>query len=384
VTTLSVAAGSARYPIFIGTSPAGLLRCLAVDRLSRIGVVAPRRVLRLHGHPLRAVLRRAGVAADILPIPDGERAKDLAVYARLCRLLARRGYDRGAGLIGFGGGAAGDLAGFVSATFMRGIRLYQVPTTLLAQVDAAIGGKTAVNIPEGKNLVGCFYQPRCVWSNPVMLATLPRREWLNGFAEVIKYGMISDRRFFEFLERRLALPLDAAAIERIVVTAARSKAAVVAADERETRGQRETLNFGHTIGHLLETYFGYEALSHGAAVGLGMIAACQLAEEQCGFTQTDRLVGLLELVGLPVRMPRQVTGNRWHSILSRDKKFQCGRMRFVLPREIGRVRIDDTVSLRRVHKVLGRMNRAVRAEGAREADAVLVTHTGQGSLKKSN
>jgi 3-dehydroquinate synthase len=321
----------------------------------RYVVVADSRVAELLGPKLMASLDAAGVAAELITFPQGEASKHLATVADLASRLAQLGVDRKDALIALGGGVTGDITGFLAAIYMRGIPFIQIPTTLLAQVDSSVGGKTGVDIPEGKNLVGAFYQPRCVYIDSNALMSLPTAELLNGLAEVIKYGVIYDAGFFRFLaeQRQAILAGDLPVLEEVIARCCEIKAAVVAADEREA-DLRRILNFGHTIGHAVEAASGF-ALAHGAAVGLGMVAACRLAAGQGIFPheQAEAVRRLIADYGLPTEIPPGFSPSQLKSFLKTDKKSVGGRPFFVLPTEIGKVVITDAVSEELIDRVLG-------------------------------
>jgi len=279
--------------------------------------------------------RRATILFD-----DREAAKNLVTVERTCRKLVRSGADRRALLVAVGGGVVGDVAGFVAASYARGVGLVHVPTTLVAQVDSAIGGKTGVNLPEGKNLVGAFYPPKLVLADPELLRTLPLREFRSGIYEIIKYGVIGDASLFRFLEQKMEklLRRDAAALDFVIERAAAQKARVVSRDERES-GLREILNFGHTFAHALESVTRYRKYLHGEAVGWGMIAASKLGVAIGLFSPRDagRLTGLIARVG-PLPSWPSASAARLITAMQADKKTRAGRLRFVLPERIGRVR----------------------------------------------
>jgi 3-dehydroquinate synthase len=268
---------------------------------------------------------------------DRESAKRLATVEGIARDLVRAGADRRAVLVAVGGGVVGDVAGFAAATYLRGVRVVHVPTTLVAQVDSAIGGKTGVDLREGKNLVGAFYPPKMVIADPDTLATLPHREFRAGLYEVIKYGVIADVKLFDFLERRMdaILRRDPAALGYIIPRSAAIKARVVSADEREG-GLRQILNFGHTLGHALETATNYRRFLHGEAVGWGMLAATLLAVGTGRLRETDaeRIMRLVAGVG-PLPALGKIRAAELRPILASDKKARGGRVRWVLPRRIG-------------------------------------------------
>ncbi|MBN3033572.1 MAG: 3-dehydroquinate synthase [Candidatus Saganbacteria bacterium] len=302
-----------------------------------------------------------------LEVPRGERFKNLRVAEKLYDELARLGAHRDSLIVALGGGVIGDLAGFVAATYMRGIGYVQVPTTLLAQVDAAIGGKTGVNHPKCKNMIGAFYQPKAVFIDVSTIATLPARELRTGLAEVVKYGLIEDADFFKFLEanahhlntkafedegtKRAALGL----WQTIVGESAKIKALVVEKDERETKA-RMVLNFGHTVGHALESLTRYRAYNHGEAVAIGMRAAAKIARRLKLLDEEveARLTALLEKLGLPTEIAG-LPAKKIVDALAIDKKVIGGRVNFVLPERLGKVVIRDDVPLTLVKNVLNEM-----------------------------
>src|SRR3989449_3274865 len=263
-------------------------------------------VKRHYGARVVRSLKAVGLKPTVLALPDGERIKSLRWVAWVLNELLRRRYERKAWLVALGGGVIGDLAGFAASIYLRGVPFVQVPTTLVAQVDASIGGKTGVNHLLGKNLIGTFYQPKLVLIDPGVLRTLPQREYRAGLAEVIKYGVIADAEFFEFLERDMdqILKLEPAALHRVIRTACAIKAAVVSEDEREG-DRRRILNFGHTVGHALETLGGYRRYTHGEAVAIGMVVAARLAE-RLGLADASvgtRIRALVERTKLPADLP---------------------------------------------------------------------------------
>jgi 3-dehydroquinate synthase len=281
-------------------------------------------------------------------IPPGEATKSLEqasdLYDRLIELRA----DRHFAIVALGGGVVGDLAGFVAATFARGLPLLMVPTTLLAQVDSSVGGKVGVNHPRAKNIVGAFHQPAGVWVDVTSLATLPDRELRCGLAEVVKYGVILDAEFFAALESDAdaILARNPASIRRIVTRSCELKARVVSQDEREETGLRAVLNFGHTVGHAIESVAGYGGgFQHGEAVAVGMVAECRIAERLgwIGPDVTSRIVGLLKRFGLPTTAPG-FEPSKLMEAMTRDKKNRAGKTRFVLPRGLGRVELTDAAT----------------------------------------
>jgi 3-dehydroquinate synthase len=315
-----------------------MVRDLA-PRASRAFVLTDRRCLPYAKRVARS-LAAAGLPSATSVLPPGESQKKLATAARLYDALAKSGADRRTPLVAVGGGVITDLGGFVAATFMRGIPAFLVPTTLLGQVDAAIGGKTGVNLPQGKNLVGTFTQPAAVFLDPEALSTLPERDYVSGLGEVVKYGMIRDADLFSRLERDIdaVRRRDPALLAEVVRRCAEIKAEVVARDERES-GLRAILNYGHTIGHALEAAGGYRTLQHGEAVAVGMEGEAYIALE-LGLVDVGVLAAqnrLLKLCGLPTRA-RKLPRAKLLSALRLDKKSEGGRPRFVLPEAVGRVR----------------------------------------------
>lgn len=292
----------------------------------------------------------SGAECNMLKMPPGEKHKSLAAVAALYDKLVDLNVSRDALIIALGGGVIGDLAGFAAATYMRGVDLIQVPTTLLAMVDAAIGGKTAVNHRKGKNLIGSFYQPKLVLIDINALKTLPARELKCGLAEVLKYGIIKDKNIFEMLEGNPKV--SPAFWQKLIYLCARIKADVVSKDERELKGYRMILNFGHTIGHAVEALSGYRKVNHGEAVGFGMLAASLIALKLKLIDQItyERIKKMITLLKLPVKMELGIP--KIMKALKLDKKVRAGKIRFVLPVSIGKVIMRDDVPERLVGSVL--------------------------------
>ena len=293
-----------------------------------------------YARPVRKALEAAGIRTAGRALPAGEKHKTWATAGRILEAMARAGLDRKSLLVAVGGGVITDLGGFVASAYMRGIRAVLVPTTLLGQVDAAIGGKTGVNLPHGKNLAGAFWQPAAVFCDPETLKTLPAREYVSGLGEVVKYGMIRDAELFATMERRIdeIKARDPGALDEIVHRCAAIKADVVQRDERES-GERAILNYGHTIGHALEAAGNYKALHHGEAVSIGMEAEAIVSME-LGIAPLEVLAAqnrLLKLCGLPTRV-KKLPQKKVMSALKLDKKNVAGKTRFVLPEAVGRVR----------------------------------------------
>jgi 3-dehydroquinate synthase len=363
---VEVALGERSYRIEIEP---GLLerageRLASLCRSPRVAVVAQRRVWDRWGRALETSLERAGLTHSVHLVPNGEGAKRMVWVQRLYAAFAAAGVDRQATVAAFGGGAAGDLAGFAAATWLRGVDFVQIPTTLLAQVDASVGGKVGVNLPFGKNLAGAFWQPRSVLIDPRALSTLPRRELLSGLAEVIKYGVILDGEFFDWVteNRSGLLSLDGGALTHAIRRSCELKAYVVQADERES-GMRAILNYGHTIGHLIEREAGYSGIRHGEAVAIGMVLAARLAVRlgMLDAAAAERIRGTIGAFGLPLAVPQRLDPDRMVSGLSLDKKSRGGRARFVLPERIGKVVVTDAATPEMVREVIVESQREAAA-----------------------
>ena len=363
-TVVRVPLGDRSYEVRVNESgPAGLgaFAREALDRTwagksSRRGLIVTDENVAQFAKPYADSLRAAGIANTLEILPAGEASKSLdrasALYDRLIELRA----DRHFAIIALGGGVIGDLAGFVAATFTRGLPLLMVPTTLLSQVDSSVGGKVGVNHPRAKNIIGAFHQPVCVWIDVTSLNTLPDRELRCGLAEVVKYGVILDSTFFDSLEQncRPILGRDSALIRRIVARSCELKAEVVSKDEREETGLRAVLNFGHTVGHAIEAVAGYGGgFQHGEAVAVGMVAECRLAQRLgwIGPEVTTRVARLLEQFGLPISAPG-LDLDLLLEAMTRDKKNRDGKIRFVLPRAIGHVELTDAATVADVRAIL--------------------------------
>ncbi len=327
--------------IVVGEPVAHLPKTLLkwASRGTRVALMADAAVAGSYGRPLAKALKESGFDVQLIRIPSGERSKTLRQAQRLYRWLARSGFERRSWIVALGGGVVCDLAGFVAASFLRGLPYVQVPTTLLAQVDASIGGKTGVDIPEGKNLVGSFYHPRLVWIDPFLLKSLPREHWRNGLAEVIKYGAIYDAKLFAALEKNMDTLLKgySAAWVPIIRRCAQIKAEIVQRDPRETRGLRAILNFGHSVGHAIEAAADYNGYHHGEAVSIGMFVAGFLSQQYGLLEGLDRirLGTLLTKAGLPATAKKPIPRARIMEFLARDKKAENGSVKFVLLKGLG-------------------------------------------------
>jgi 3-dehydroquinate synthase len=342
---LRVELGERSYEILIG--PRLIERAgreiLPLLRRRQVVIVSDEIVARHYLASLRDSLSDAGVAHHTALLPPGEETKDLDHFGRLAEEILAFGIERGTMLVALGGGVVGDLTGFAAATLLRGIDFVQIPTTLLAQVDSSVGGKTGINTRIGKNLIGAFYQPRLVLADTSVLTSLPRRELLAGYAEIVKYGLIRDAEFFTWLEAEghAVCALAPEALRRAVLTSCAMKAEIVAGDERE-EGDRALLNFGHTFGHALETETGFSSrLLHGEAVGIGMVLAFEFAAHLgfVGAEETGRVRRHLDHTGLPTQLAAiglaGVSADGLLAHMSKDKKVRDGRITLVLPRRIG-------------------------------------------------
>jgi len=328
------------YPIYFSTgAPQDLIKALRANfSAKRWVLVTNPLVFKLHGKRFLESLRSLG-EVELVLMPDGEKYKNLKTVEKLYKEFLKKKVDRRTPILALGGGVVGDVVGFAAATFLRGVPFIQIPTTLLAQVDSSVGGKTGVDLAEGKNLVGAFYQPRLVFIDVSVLKTLPPREWLCGTAEVIKYGAILDARFFNFLEKNLQsfLNRNLKVVQKIVQRCVEIKADVVKKDEKETSGLRALLNFGHTLGHAIETLSGYSKFSHGEAIAIGMAFAADLSFQKGFLSASDlsRISSLLKKAGFSDRVP-PYSKKAYLQVLSRDKKMMKGKIHYVLLKKIGK------------------------------------------------
>lgn len=357
--TVRVELGPRSYEIRIRSgllSQAGAILA-GVLKGRRVLVVTDRNVGPLYGHALASALQKAGFDGTAVELPPGEGAKSLNVAGLLYDRCFEARLDRGACLVALGGGVIGDLAGFVAATFMRGVDLVQAPTTLLAMVDSSVGGKTAIDHPKAKNAIGAFHQPRAVLIDPLTLKTLPERELRAGLAEVIKHGVIADEAFFAYCEQHMDgfLARDPEALGHAVEVSCALKARIVGEDERESEGgSRALLNFGHTFAHAIETCSGYQTYLHGEAVAIGMALAAELSvtRKLLAPEQAERIRGLIGRAGLPVALkaggpaPAEL-----HEATFRDKKARHGKLRFVLIPAIGQARLHDDVTAEQAREI---------------------------------
>ena len=346
--TVQVELGNRSYPITIGN---GILQDVGsslrqYNFSSPIALVSNTTVFPLYGAAVSRSLSASGLTCTEIILPDGEEYKTLPHAERILDALLQARLDRKSAIVALGGGVIGDLAGFAASVYMRGIDFIQVPTTLLAQVDSSVGGKTGVNHARGKNMIGTFWQPRLVWIDIDTLVSLPRREFVAGTAEIIKYGIIGDRGLFDFLENFAddVLKLDRNPLRHIIFRSCEIKADVVRRDEREG-GLRAILNFGHTIGHALETATGYTAFLHGEAVAIGMYIEAEIARLM-GLIQQDEVLRIRRLIstyGLPSAIPRNIDLEVFFASMKLDKKAVSGAIRFILPDRIGSVALHESV-----------------------------------------
>lgn len=336
---LTVSLGADSYDILIDSGILPLLgqRCAAVGLTGRVALITNPTVAGLYGEVARKSLEDAGNEVSLIRIPDGEEYKNSATLNSVYDGLIDAGLDRNSFIVALGGGVVGDLAGFAAATYLRGIPFVQVPTTLLAQVDSSVGGKTAIDHARGKNLIGAFYQPRLVLIDVETLNTLPEREFRAGLAEVIKYGIALDGAFFNYLEQHVdaVRGMDRDALIQVILSCCRLKAGVVELDEKET-GVRAVLNYGHTLGHALETLAGYRQMVHGEAVaiGMGLATRVSLACGHCSEADSARIIALLTRFGLDLAVP-PVERQPFLDALSKDKKSRSGTLSFICNQGIG-------------------------------------------------
>ncbi|MDH3998122.1 MAG: 3-dehydroquinate synthase [Desulfuromonadales bacterium] len=336
---IQVGLGDRSYPIWIGHRTLDNLAS-ALKQVSfpeKIAIVTNPLVGDLYCEQIAESLTAAGHKICVIRLPDGEEYKNLDTLQNIYDVLIERRFDRFSGLIALGGGVIGDMTGFAAATYLRGVPFVQIPTTLLSQVDSSVGGKTGVNHPQGKNLIGAFYQPQHVHIDVDVLTSLPMREFAAGVAEVIKYGIICDQEFFLWLEdnKELLKALDPDALVYTTMKSCQIKADVVENDEKE-QGLRAILNFGHTFGHAVETLSGYGVIKHGEAVSIGMVLAARMAQSRglCTLSDVERIRDLLSFFNLPVTPP-DFSVAEYLSVMQRDKKVKAGAVRFVLNHGIG-------------------------------------------------
>jgi 3-dehydroquinate synthase len=351
--------GERSYDIVIQNALLSEAGAIIAEKLKgrRCLVVTDRTIGPKHGMKLASSLQKAGIDGNLIELPPGEGIKTHEIAGKLYDVCIEFGLERGSFLIALGGGAIGDLTGFVAATFYRGVNFVQIPTTLLAMVDAAIGGKTGVDHPKAKNAIGAFHQPKVVLIDPDTLATLPDRELKAGLAEVIKYGVIDDAELFAFLEQNMdkLLAKDAGALAHVIERSAAIKARIVSQDEHETGGgPRALLNFGHTFGHAIEAETHYQGYLHGEAVAIGMAFASDLSVELKALTlaDRDRIVALIQKANLPTKLqPGDPDTETLYAAMFKDKKAAAGKLRFIIADAVGKSHIATDVAEAVVKKV---------------------------------
>jgi 3-dehydroquinate synthase len=358
--TVKVGLGERSYNILLGQNildEIGRL-CRDLRPAKKVAVVSNRVVGAFYLEPVKAALSEAGFYVYTIEIPDGEEYKSLETLKSIYDRLIEFGFDRSSLLLALGGGVVGDITGFAAATYLRGVPFVQVPTTLLGQVDSSVGGKTGVNHEKGKNLIGAFYQPGLVLIDTATLDTLPEREYLSGLAEVVKYGVVLDGSFFSFLAENVAnlLRRDKVCLQKAIKRSCEIKAWIVNKDEKET-GVRAVLNYGHTVGHAVETLTCYTKYTHGEAVAIGMAQAAKFSEAMgfCNRSEAERILALLESMQLPVDLPQFSSSDYIEAILH-DKKMQDGGIHFVFNKGLGDFqisRVDDLFPLLKISGIGG-------------------------------
>lgn len=351
---VTVRTGTQIYEVVIGSDLLEQTGALISQAAKGPGcaVITDENVAALFAEKVNRSLTSAGFRPALIKVPPGEESKTIGEAEAICGWMIEAGLDRSSFVVALGGGMVGDLAGFVSAIFHRGIPCVQVPTTLLAQVDSSIGGKTAVNTTAGKNLIGAWRQPALVISDVETLATLPAREWRQGLAEVVKHAVIRDAELFEMLQR-----FDRNELAPLVRRNVEIKAAIVSADERETTGERVLLNFGHTVGHAIERAGEYRDFRHGEAVSLGMVAACEISVQKASLSEAERekIIKTLRSFELPTRLPADFPKEEILKAVRVDKKFERGAIRFVLVPAIGSARLATDVTMEDIEGAVARL-----------------------------
>jgi 3-dehydroquinate synthase len=343
-----------RYPVHVGP---GLIdqvggRVCEFIRGKTCAVVTDGNIAPLFAARVKRSLRLAGFQAIVITIPAGEKSKTLKKAGALCEQMIAAGLDRRSFLIGLGGGVVGDISGFVAAIYHRGIPHVQVPTTLLAMVDSSIGGKTAVNTADGKNLIGAVHQPSLVIDDVDVLKTLPRREFNQGLAEAIKHAIIADAKMFKQLQSWKEN--DPLALQQLVLRNVKIKSKIVAKDERDLTGERALLNFGHTVGHAIERAGDYRKFLHGEALSLGIVSACAISIKRAGLPprQRDASIDLLQRFDLPTCLPKNFPRNKIINAVKFDKKFQSGKIQFVVTPKIGAARVSRDVTMEDIRQTI--------------------------------
>jgi 3-dehydroquinate synthase len=354
MTTLTVELGERSYPIYIGDSLLGQTELLKkyIPGNSAL-IVTNETVAPLYLEKTQSML--SGLKNEVVTLPDGEKYKNLEVLNQIYDGLLRNRFDRNTTIIALGGGVVGDMAGFAAASYQRGVHLIQIPTTLLSQVDSSVGGKTGVNHALGKNMIGAFYQPRAVIADTDTLDTLPDRELSAGLAEIIKYGLICNDEFFDWLEKNMPLLLarDKKTLNYAIEVSCQTKADIVAADERES-GKRALLNLGHTFGHAIENAMGYGEWLHGEAVGAGMCMAAEMSNQMGWMSDQDtkKTTRLIEQAKLPCKAPESMDAEKFIELMSVDKKVLDGVLRLVLMKGIGQSLVTDAYTAEDLNRAI--------------------------------
>jgi 3-dehydroquinate synthase len=349
---ISMRAGIGRILIDNQLLPLTGRKCQALDLSGQCAIISDSNVAPLFAETVKKSLRAAGFRPTLIRIPAGEKSKTLKQVSAICDWMITAGLDRKSFVVGIGGGMIGDISGFVAAIYHRGIPHVQIPTTLLAMVDSSIGGKTGVDTRDGKNLIGAFHQSLQVIDDLDVLKTLPRRQFNQGFAEIIKHAIIADPKMFRTLKVAHAAGLRRAsgthALQSLIKRNIEIKSTIVAKDERDRTGQRAILNFGHTVGHAIERAGDYRKFLHGEAVSLGMVAACNISIKRAGLPpeQRDAIIDLLRRFGLPTQLPRTFPLKKIFDAIKFDKKFEGGKVRFVVTPRIGAAHVADNVTLK--------------------------------------
>jgi 3-dehydroquinate synthase len=346
-----------RYRVLIGT---GLLKQIGRHVRKRLAcktcaIISDNNVAPLFAKRLNESLASAGFRATLITIPPGEKSKTLEQAGAICDQLIAAGLDRQSFVIGLGGGVIGDISGFVAAIYHRGIPHVQIPTTLLAMVDSSIGGKTGVNTRAGKNLIGAIHHPLLVIDDVDVLRTLPRREFNQGFAEIIKHAVIADAKMFRTLQSwNAGSPRPPPVLQSLIKRNIQIKSRIVAKDERDKSGERALLNFGHTLGHAIERAGGYRKFLHGEALSLGIVAACAISIKKAGLSpdQRDSIVNLFRRFQLPTRLPRNFLRKKILEAVKFDKKFEAGKVRFIVTPQIGTAHVSRDVTMKDVREAI--------------------------------
>ncbi|HJX26062.1 MAG TPA: 3-dehydroquinate synthase [Chthoniobacterales bacterium] len=354
MSTIEIRSSQHSYQAIVGSNlldRAGKL-IVSKTRGSRCAIVADKNVVPLFADRVTKSLASAGFQPTLITVPAGEKSKTLGQAGEICERMLAAKLDRQSFVVGLGGGMIGDLSGFVAAIFERGIPHVQIPTTLLAMVDSSIGGKTGVNTAAGKNLIGAFHHPELVIDDVDVLKTLPRREFNQGFAEIIKHAIIADAEMFAAIQ-----PVDLAELAPLIRRNIEIKSSIVAKDERDRTGERALLNFGHTVGHAIEYAGSYQQFLHGEAISLGMVAASAISAKRAGLPkdQRDSIVDLLHSVELPVRLPPDFPREKIFEALIFDKKFENGKVRFVVSSTIGSAHLSSDITLNDIREAVAEL-----------------------------